>query len=237
MPSLVRIAGGCLVLVLIAVTGCIGEETRTPGQPVTAPVVAPAQGGTAKAAAPARFEATVYQVEASKDRLGDLDAQRLEARAATAQDLEKALAGLGPTKVLYKVDQQVNLRGDTINVGERTPFVTNSQMGADGQVTKTISYQQTGMILKIEADASAAASDGKGPPVRLRAELATLGKSGVEISHGVNAVVINNISNASGGPFRYGRPVVAIAWSNTSPGDTATPAAFVMRYVFSEVKP
>jgi hypothetical protein len=90
--------------------------------------------------APARFEATVFEVQIPENRIADLDAQSLENQAGTAQSLVKALAEFGPTKTLYKVDQTVNLFGESITLGTSQPMVTGTRMTDSGQVNNSITY-------------------------------------------------------------------------------------------------
>ena len=54
---------------------------------------------------------------------------------------------------------------------------------------------------------------------------------------GIKAIVIRSVSSTLAGPFWYGRPAVAVAWSNSAQGDAATSTALVIRCVFSEAKP
>ena len=113
-------------------------------------MAAPVPGTAARPAATARLEVTVYQVDMTKGRGAAARCRKTPGLCRHGRGPGRRPWGsAGQTKVLYKVDQQVNLYGDTINVGERTPFVTNSQVTDKGTVNKTIQYQQTGVILKV----------------------------------------------------------------------------------------
>lgn len=53
--------------------------------------------------APARFEVMVYELAVPEDRIADLDAQALEARAGAPKDLTQTLAAFGKPMVLLNV--------------------------------------------------------------------------------------------------------------------------------------
>jgi hypothetical protein len=186
--------------------------------------------------APARFEATVYEVQVPDDRIAQLNAQALEAKAATPRDIEKALAEFGKTRVLYKVDQPVNLYRESIRIGSHEPMVIGSGVSERGGTFNTVQYRETGVIFTISA--SPAAKDAKrGLDVRLSAELAALSAGTVEITSGAKAAVIHTASFSQSGPVRYGRPAVAISLSAPSAGDEGSPVAYVVCYMFGEIKP
>jgi hypothetical protein len=97
--------------------------------------------------APARFEAVVYEVEVPENRIADLDAQALEAKAATVRDLATALETFGRAKILYKIDQTANLYGETITLTTTEPMITATrQMDAGGSIN-----QQVGLIVNLLA--------------------------------------------------------------------------------------
>jgi hypothetical protein len=270
MPSLVRLAAlgfACLALVLVA--GWAATATLAASAPTAAPtatvaaspaptpprtLTAPPSGMSTsrlggpsggplvwppKAVVPARLEAVVYQVAVPADRVAALDGRALEGKS-TVKDFEKALAEFGSAKLLYKVDQSVNLAGDRITIGSRLPFITSSMISSSGQPINTIQYQQVGAnfhLTPVAADGGAATTVSNAPVVSLSAEIAAINEGTVEIAKGVKAIEISNVTLMQSGPVRYGRPMVAVNLRNTAGGSQPTAMAYVLRYVFSEVKP
>jgi hypothetical protein len=186
--------------------------------------------------APARFEATVYEVQVPENRIADLDARALEAKAATSETLAKALADLGKTRVLNKIDQTVNLYGESIMLGTSEPMVTNTRMTASGQSLNSVTYQQVGLIVNFAASAPPKGSPRKGLDVQVNFQMSALADSGVEISPKVKASSIRTMHLNHSETPRFGKPVVLLSVSAPS-GDKVPPVAYVVRYVFSETKP
>ena len=266
MKAPTHVGIGLLALVIFLAAGCGAPDTRS-DEPAaaTAPAVgdaakSPPDEGTAARPprpsgegftgrsgrtpprppadiAPARFEATVYEVQVPENRLAELDAQALAAKAGNAEDLRKALADFGPTKVLYKVDQPVNLYSESIVIGSRVPFVTNSRATEAGGVVNTIQYQQVGVIFQITAALPPKESKRKGLDVRLNTELSAMVDSPVAISPGAKAVTIRSVSFSQSQSLQYGRPIVALNLASPARDEKAPPVAYVIRYVFTEVKP
>jgi hypothetical protein len=176
-------------------------------------------------AAPARFEATVYEVRAAEDRIASLDARALEAKAGTAQALTKALAEFGQTKVLYKVDQTVNLFGDRIALTDNEPMVTGPRIRNVG--------------LRIDISASAPASDGKRkvPNTQVVFHLATLDDRSFELEPTARVKPVRIINLRHSEVPRFGQPCVQLNVSAGTGEPAAQATACVVRYVFSETRP
>jgi hypothetical protein len=99
-----------------------------------------AVGAAEQASGATNFEATVFELRVPENRVADLDARTLEAKAATAQSLLKTLEEVGSTKVLYRVDQTVNLFGESINIGTNEPLLTGTQTTPIGATLNTVTY-------------------------------------------------------------------------------------------------
>ncbi len=184
--------------------------------------------------APARFEATVYEVQVPSNRIADVDARALEAKAATPQDLAVALAAIGGTKVLYKIDQSVNLYGERIMLGTSEPMVTGSRVMSGGQTINSISYQQVGLMVDLSANAPPNDAARKDLQVQVNFELSVLADSGIEISPQVKASSIRNVQLSHSEIPKFGKPSVMLSISAPSVGDKAQAVAYVVRCVFSE---
>jgi hypothetical protein len=187
--------------------------------------------------APARFEASVYEVRVPEARLAELEAPALEARAATTQDLAKALGEFGEARLLYKLDQTVNLYGENIVIGSREPMVTGSRRMDSGPAINTISYQEVGLIVTLAANPPAPDAPRKQPAVQVNFELSTMSDGGVEIAPSVKASRFRNLQLSHSETPRFGRPMVLLHVAATPGDEKAPPTAYVVRYVFREVKP
>lgn len=187
--------------------------------------------------APARFEATVYEVRVPEDRIASLDARSLEAKAGTAQALTKALAEFGHARVLYKVDQTVNLCGESITLADDEPMVTGSRTSASGDSINSVTYRNVG--LKIDISASAPVSDGqrKGPNTQVVFHLAALEDSSVELAPKVRAKSVRTVDLCHSEVPRFGQPSVQLNVSAATSEPVAQATAYVVRYVFSETRP
>jgi len=186
---------------------------------------------------PARFEATVYEVQVPADLAGKLDSVALAAKAADPDALRAALAEFGPTKVLYRVDQPVNVFSENIMVGSSEPMVTNSRKTDTGQTVNTVQYNNVGLIISIAAGQLPKDSDRKGLDVRMQIEVSSLGESGVELTHQVKSAVIRKVSIFHSAALQYGRPSVMLNVTYPQKDEKASATAFVIRTVFSEMKP
>ncbi len=211
-----------------AVPGRVNPPASSPPRPVLAVRSA--------AAIPARLEVTVYEVRVPADRIRDLNAVALAAKAATPADLEKVLAELGPTRALYQIDQVVDLAGASLRVGKREPFVTGSHVRDGGGFVNTIQYQEVGLILDLSA-APAKDAAGAVANVLVKGELSAITEGGAEISKGIKAAVIRNASFTATVPVDTGGPFVMLSADASSTDADGRAVAYVWRSRISEVRP
>jgi hypothetical protein len=187
--------------------------------------------------APARLEVTVYEVPVPENRIMELEAPALEAKAATPQDLAKALEAFGKPKVLYKIDQAVNLYGESIMLGTREPMVTGSRRTDVGTTISTITYQQVGLLVNLAATPQPKDAPPKELNVQVNIDLSVLADSGIEIAPQVNATRVRSLQLSHSETPRFGKPWVLLNVSAPPAGDKVPPVAYVVRYVFRELKP
>jgi beta-lactamase regulating signal transducer with metallopeptidase domain len=187
--------------------------------------------------APVRFEATVYELEIPENRIADLDAAKLESAAATPQSLTGALAAFGAPKVLYKVDQTVNLYGERITLGTQEPMVTGASMNAQGMRVNSITYTSVGLITSIAAAAPRGGSRSAEPDVQLNFHLSAIAPSVVEIADGVPASRIRTVALSQSGTPKFGKPSVLVTVSAAGAGEKSLPVAYIVRYQFTQPKP
>ncbi|MBL7220010.1 MAG: hypothetical protein ISS69_07845 [Phycisphaerae bacterium] len=92
-----------------------------------------------------------------------------------------------------------------INVGQRVPFITNSRVTDEGSVFNTIQYENVGIILQTTPRIN---PDGD-IKLEVNAEISSISDSdSVEISEGVNAIVVNNRSATTTVTVRNGHTIV-----------------------------
>ncbi|MCP5519977.1 MAG: hypothetical protein H7A46_00345 [Verrucomicrobiales bacterium] len=185
--------------------------------------------------APARFETTVYEVRLPRARISQLEAPALESKAATAGSLAKALGEFGDTQVLYKVDQTVNLCGETIRLGTQKPVIAGTRVMPTGQAINTVTYQEVGLIVKLAANPPPVHADRGSFPVQLEFELSVLEESGIEIAPSVPAFQTKQLQLSHGAAPHFGKAVVLLSVSAGTGSDQVFPTAYVIRYVFHKV--
>ena len=81
----------------------------------------------------AQFQATVYEVQAAAERLGSLDAKVLTRQAATPETLLAALAQTGKARLLYRIEQPVNVFSTRIIIGSSEPVITGTRTTTTGR--------------------------------------------------------------------------------------------------------
>ena len=114
--------------------------------------------------------------------------------AVTGGDLTFFLRALQSQGKLEVLSRPQILASDNqpanINVGQRVPFVTNSNVSDNGNVTNTIQYQDVGILLNVVARIS----DDGFVNMDVRPEVSSLSTSAVQVSEAVSAPIINNRS-------------------------------------------
>jgi hypothetical protein len=186
--------------------------------------------------APARFAATVYELEIPENRIAELDAEKLESSAATPQSLAGALAAFGAPKVLYKMDQTVNLYGENITLGTQEPMVSGTSINARGMRVNSITYQNVGLITRIAAAAPLIAGRIVDLKVQLNFQLSAIVPSNVELSDGVPASRIRTVALSQSGTPKFGKPSVLVTVSAAGAGEKSPPVAYIVRYQFTQPK-
>lgn len=178
---------------------------------------------------PAQFQATVYEIEAKPGYADACNAKDLEKHAKTADDLLKALSKAGTARILYRFDQPVNVISQKLMMGKSEPFVTGSRTSSSGQTVNSVTYHQTGAIVRL----SAPSSGGKRPKVMVAVELSVVAAGGVDLVPGQKATSIRNVSTEHQAELEFGQPRVILAVDSTSTDQKQPPAIYVIRYQFS----
>jgi len=227
---------GCLALVLLAAAGSRATETAAESPPA-AKAAAPEKAKAPADVSPARFEATAYEVQVPADRAGKLDAAALAAKAADPEGLRAALAEFGPTKVLYRVDQPVNLYSERIMIDSSEPVVTATRKTDTGRSINAVMHVHVGLSIAISGSQPPKESGRKGLDVQMMIQLAALGDSAVEVGAGGKTSAVRTVSIDHGEPVQYGRPLVMLNVTYPAKDEKGNAHAYVIRYVFNEMKP
>jgi hypothetical protein len=223
-------AGALMAAALVAVAlagGC--SRSKASKEPVGGPDAALLRAAVQPATA--RLEATIYEVRVPPAKVGDLDATLL----ADAASLPRALEVFGSAKVLYKVDQVMDLAKDAVEVGTRQPTVTATRMTDAGRAVSTVQYQQVGAIFQVSR-AAAEPPDGQGD-VQVDIEISALTESGAAISEGVPAMSVRNARMVHRAPLVLGRPFILLTVDAASKDAQGNAVAYVCRAVFLAAQP
>ena len=131
--------------------------------------------------------------------------------------LLRAMASQGRLKVLSR--PQI-LASDnqpaSINVGQRVPFITNTNVSNNGSVFNTIHYQNVGIILNVTPRIT---QDGA-VKMDVAPEISSLSTSTVSLGNGINAAVINNRSAQTTVTVQDGHTIVIGGLITTQDNDT-----------------
>lgn len=156
--------------------------------------------------------------------------------AGTAQSLAKALAEFGHSRVLYKVDQTVNLYSESIELRVSEPMLS-THLDDSGQFFNSVTTQNVGLIINISASDVPADPPQKGLNVQVLFHLSVLADSGVELAPKVNARSVRSVELSHSEVPRFGQPCVQLSVSGGLGGAGALLTAYVVGYVFTETKP
>ena len=194
---------------------------------------------------PAQFQATVYEVRASADRLGSLDAKALNRQAATPEALLSALAQTGKTPLLYRIEQPVNEFSTMITIGSSEPVIVGARTTVTGDAVNSISYQSVGVIVRLSAQAPPKDESGAAPTVTTAIRLSVLSPGEKEIAPGQKESAIRVMSLEGSGALELNQPRVLLTISSNAfssfrtsddrSGGTQTPitpVGYVIRYQF-----
>ena len=193
----------------------------------------------------AQFQATVYEVQAAAERLGTLDDKVLTRQAATPETLLATLARTGKARLLYRIEQPVNVFSTRIIIGSSEPIITGTATTATGGTVNSISYQTLGFIVGLSAQAPPKDQHTAAPIVTTAIKFSVLSPGEKEIAPDQKESVIRMMSLDHSAALELMRPQVVLAISsnafssfrrsaegNHRAESPATPVAYVIRYQF-----
>ena len=179
----------------------------------------------------AQFQATVYEVEATTNLLPTLDHEAL-AGAATSELLFSALGNIGKPRVLYRIDQAVNVFSDQVQITTNTPVAVGTRMGRDEKPINSYTYHNTGVRIALSDQAPPKDAGREGPDVMISFNMSTDVPSHTELGLGQPTRAFVTISQEHNEPLELGRPRVMLAIGSPSAAEQATPFVYVVRYQF-----
>jgi len=165
--------------------------------------------------------------------VGTLDATALARQAGTPEGLLKVLGDAGQARILYRIDQPVNVYSERITMTGSEPVVTGTRMSRSGQPINTTMRQNVGVIARLSAQAPPKEGDHSQPTVMMAVQLGASALSDTEIAAGQKATAMRNISLQHSEPLEFGHPQVVVAVRSASAGEQTTPTVYVVRYMFN----
>jgi len=210
-----------------------------PARPIVRPAPAPRPFGGALTSRPAdvltaRFQAAILEVEAGADRLPQIENLTRSKRVQSAQDLQLALSGQGPTRVLYSFDQPVNVYSESIHLGSSEPVVISTRITGPGPAINSIQYQDVGIVIRLTAQPPPRDAERRGPDVTLAIELSALAPSHVEIAPGRKAVATRKMSLDHTETLALGQPRAMLLVHSASTDSQTPPTTYVVWYLFAQ---
>ncbi len=147
--------------------------------------------------------------------------------AATGGDISMFMQALESTSHVETLSRPQILASDNqaanINIGQKVPFVTNSQLTDSGTTNVTVQYQQVGIILSVTPRIH---PDGSVKLV-INPEVSSLSSSNVAISTGVNAIIVNTLSATTTVTVQDGHTVVLGGLITTNDQTTESKVPFL----------
>ena len=179
---------------------------------------------------PARLRATVYELQGN--RMDTVTPDALAREAATPESLLKVLSNVGSVRILYHVDQPVNVGSEQIIVGSSEPRKVVRSNAADGSVN-AVTYVNVGLILRLSAQLPGPEQTSIKPELSLRVQLSRLGNP--QPAPETTAGGIRSATFLQVVPLEFGQPRVILGTNSNPATAQVQPATYIIRYVFDEL--
>jgi hypothetical protein len=212
-----------------AAAGSIGSaavESKAGVPPTAASETAPSTNTLS-----AQFQATVYEVEAATNRLPSLDLKTLES-ARTPELLLSALNDAGKPRVLYSINQPVNVFSDQVMIMTNKPIVTATRPGSDGEPVNSYTYHNMGVIVRLSAQSPPKEAKREGPDVTISFQVSADAPGNTDIGLGQLVGGFPMISQEHNEPLELGRPRIILAMGSSAAAEHAKPFVYVVHYQF-----
>ncbi len=183
----------------------------------------------------ARFQATVYELQAA-GRADTLDPQVLALQAATPESLLKALTNFAESRIVYHIDQPVNVFSEGIIIGSSEPIITGSRTDIAGNSVNSIAYRNVGLTLRLSARVAPESAERRNPEVSLVAQISTIdhreGGTTADRRAAAGAVTLNQTE-----PLEFRQPRVVLGARSAPATGQTNQVVYILRYVFDEYVP
>jgi hypothetical protein len=153
-------------------------------------------------------------------------------RAATPEQLLASLRDAGKPRVLYRIDQPVNVFSDQVVVQTNKEIVTGPRMGRDGEPINSYVSHNMGVSVRLSAQAPPKIAKREGPDVTVSFNVSAEGPGTTEIGLGQMVQSFPMISQEHNEPLELGRPRLMLAMGSPSAVEQAKPFVYVVRYQF-----
>lgn len=210
-----------LSVVVLAIVGVVTLTIQAQERGVRGRAAQPAPAGNLESrdvglpAQSTRLQIDVFELMCTHDQLLEVSSDRLEGGqdgvdSLTGAQLLEALQAFGEARVLFHADNTVELRHSSIvRRGQRVPVVQDVVVTADGTRTPSVTYQQQGMIAKVEGvwrpEPSPAIAH-----LSLELDLTSITDTQVQVSDDVSLPAFHSLKLAQDLWVESGRPVVIL---------------------------
>jgi hypothetical protein len=180
---------------------------------------------------PARLQATIYEVEPATNALPPLNLQAL-ARAGAPELLFEQLGSAGKARVLYRIDQPVDVFSDQVLLMTNKPVAMAARANRSGTPINSYTYRKEGVRFVLSAQAPPKDAGREGPDVLISFNMSTDVPSATELASGQPASGFATVSQEHNEALELSRPHLMLAAGSPSPAGEAKPFLYVIRYQF-----
>ena len=160
---------------------------------------------------PTRIQLDLFDLTCTTDKLAGLDTSQIGADQASSAQIIERLAKLGDAKHLMRVDNVVNLAGESnITQGVRKPIVKDVTMSKSGTVTPSVDYEEVGFIARFNGQWRDGSPDSRADMV-CSIEMSGVNESGVQVASGVTLPTFNELSIRQAITIAGGVPVLILS--------------------------
>jgi hypothetical protein len=180
---------------------------------------------TAPAGPSCSLDTTIYAVHVARERVGQLDLDALTKASSNAGDFEKALATMGAVAPMYRFNGSVRLSGDSIIIGGRLPYVTNTSVSSTGRTVNSVSYSDIGARLGVAGKLT-----GNGRiELDMNIDLSGISAGGVPISPTVNAPIFRSTTLVHKGIVQAQQPFIIVGVDASTPDSEGRAIAYIAK--------
>jgi hypothetical protein len=178
---------------------------------------------------PTRARVTMYQVSVHKDKTAGLQASSLAAAKDDAA-LSDLLGRLGDTRLLYAIDQAVELeKNPSMKISSQRPIPGATGEDKDGRRRTTVNYYDVGCIVNMRGQWPAQSFEPGSAIIEV--EITNVALSNVDAGLETKAPILSKLRQNFAGPVESGRAVVLVSLDAGGGPDTTT--AYVTRIELS----